>query len=73
MVSLLPCGKANPEQGLDRRAVGKRRVLAEWEGDAGHEAQGGEPLCTPGTPGPRGFTGRGARARVRSETHLSFR
>lgn len=53
--------------------LGRDRVLAEWEGDAGHGAQGEEPLCTPGTPGPGGFTGRGARAQVRSETHLSFR
>lgn len=37
--------------------------------DAGGGAQGGEPLGTPGTPGPGGFTGRGVGAQVRSERH----
>lgn len=73
MVSLLPCEKQTLSRSQKEGGSGRDRVLAEWEGDAGHGAQGGEPLCTPRTPGPGGFTGRGAGAQVRSETHLSFR
>lgn len=69
VVSLLSCTRQTPNRAQGEGASGRDRRLGEWEGDAGHGAQGGEPLGTPGTPGLGGFTGRGAGAQVRSETH----
>lgn len=55
MVSLLPCEKQTLSRSQREGGSGRDRVLAEWEGDAGHGAPGwGAPL-NPTNPRPWRF------------------